>query len=134
MGNLLNVLAPIWIILVLCSCSGGVAEGSAVAENAVAENQVECETVSSVSYAKNVLPILEEHCLECHNTESYSREGDGHLLQGYANFKKKVDEKMVIGNIMHLQGYVKMPYRRAKLDTCDILTVVTWINEGALEN
>lgn len=129
MGKHLKIVGATCIISVLCSCSASLEEGSAVVEN-----QVMCEVNSSVSYTQNVLPILEEHCLECHNEQTYAREGDGHLLQGYANFKKKVDEKMVIGNIMHLQGYMKMPYRRAKLDTCDILTVVTWINEGALEN
>lgn len=93
-----------------------------------------CEIQETVSYATDIVPILESNCYRCHNTEDYASKADGNLLEGYDNIKKKIDEGLVYGNIAHLPGFLKMPRRTAQIDSCDIATVKAWIDQGAPNN
>lgn len=90
--------------------------------------------IETISYAKDIVPILESNCYECHNEEEYASKADGNLLEGYEAIKKKIDEGLVIGNINHEKGFIAMPYRRAQLDSCTRLIIMSWIESGAPNN
>lgn len=114
------------ITLALFSC------GSEKTEETTTE--LNCELAETISYKTDVLPILKENCYECHSEEQYGRQGDGHKLEGYEGIKKHVDKKLVMPSITHANGFVNMPYRKAKLDTCKIAVIGKWIAQGALNN
>ena len=103
------------------------------AANDANENS-DCDVNENLSYTKDILPILEENCLSCHNEENYSKKADGRLFEGYDNFKKYIDKGTVVKAINHETGLVKMPYRKAKLDDCTILKIETWVEEGSKNN
>lgn len=90
--------------------------------------------VDSLSYKKDILPIFESNCFSCHSEENYAKKADGNLMVGYSDIKKFLDEGLVIGNIEHKQGFINMPYKKAKIDSCDIEKIKAWAAEGALEN
>lgn len=106
---------------------------STVEESGEASSDFVCE-MDSVSYVKDIVPILEANCYECHNEEEYAKKADGNLLQGYDALKKKVDKGLVVGNINHEKGFIGMPYRRAKIDSCARLKIMKWVEMGAPNN
>ena len=114
------------IALALFSCGAGNSEETTT--------EVTCDLSEKVSYKTDVLPILKENCYECHSEEVYGRQGDGHKLEGYKGLKKHVDKKLVMPSITHAKGFINMPYKKAKLDTCKIAIIGKWIEQGALDN
>ncbi len=88
----------------------------------------------SVSYAKDVLPIFEANCFSCHNEEKYAAKADGNKMYTYDHIKGYIEEGLVLGNIKHLPGYLKMPYKRDKLDSCSIVIIESWIKSGYVKN
>lgn len=88
----------------------------------------------SVSYTKDVLPIFEANCFSCHNEEKYAAKADGNKMYNYDHIKGYIDEGLVLGNIKHQPGYLKMPYKREKLDSCSIAIIEKWIKSGYVKN
>ena len=88
---------------------------------------------SNVSYATDVVPILETQCYTCHSTAN-GPSVSGIVLEGHANTKVKADDGSLVGAIEHQGGYSPMPGTGAKLDDCDIATIRTWVDEGSKNN
>lgn len=124
------ILSVLPLILFICSCGSP----SSLDDASSNEEKIDCNISSEISYAKDVVPILQNNCYECHNDEDYAKKADGHKLFGYESFKKEVDEGMVKGSILHSAGFIGMPYRRKKLDTCDISLILNWVEQGAKNN
>jgi hypothetical protein len=85
-----------------------------------------CDT-TNITFAKNVQPIIVQHCVGCHNNgnkENFS-------LEGYDKVKAKVDEGLILPNIMHSKDALPMPKDMPKLPECKINTIERWIKEGA---
>lgn len=89
-----------------------------------------CE-VSAVTLTASVMPILDYNCNGCHSTESAAGIGGNIVLDQYALLKKYADNGSLLGSIKHQSGYDAMPRSAAKLSACDILTIQTWIQNGA---
>ena len=98
------------------------------------EETVDCQIPEQVSYKVDIVPILENNCYRCHSEDKYASKADGNLLEGYAALKKKVDNGALIPSIFHEDGYVNMPYKEPMLDTCLLITIKTWVEQGALDN
>lgn len=113
----------------LTSC-GGVEEKM----EEVAEVSAPACASTELSYKKDILPIFEANCFSCHNEEVYARKADGNLMVGYSDIKKYLDEGLIIGNIERTQGFIGMPYKKEKIDSCDIEKIKAWAAAGALEN
>lgn len=111
-------------IFMLSSC--GSSGGEAAKESA-------CNT-ENLSFKTDVLPIFESKCFSCHNEENYASDADGNLMVGYSDIKKYLDEGLIIGNIEHTAGFLKMPYRKAKIEDCEIAMIKAWVKDGALNN
>lgn len=83
---------------------------------------------ASVSFANEVSNILSSNgCTGCHS-------GGSIVLNNYAGVKTVADNGRLLGSIKHEAGYRAMPDGGGKLDSCDIVTIEVWINEGVNDN
>ncbi len=89
-----------------------------------------CNT-SNVSYAADVLPVLESQCLGCHN--SGSQQGNVNL-EGYDNVRAWARNGRLYGSIAWLNGYAPMPPAGSQLPPCTIDKIKAWIDAGAPNN
>lgn len=90
----------------------------------------DCDT-SAVSYSMDIVPILTASCYECHGNGN--NEG-GVSLDPYSNLKIWADAGRVVGAIKHQAGFFPMPKDNPMLTDCKILTIETWVNNGAPDN
>lgn len=82
-------------------------------------------TDATVTYAKDIKPILEANCTKCHNGG-----------QVEFNFNKLEDIKLAISkeefleSIKHMKGFPAMPKNASKLSQATIDKMECWINNG----
>ena len=105
-----------------------------------AENSPTSEpaTGATVSFANDVLPILESRCVNCHGgdrtEEDLSLKTYNDLLAGSQNGAVVVPNDADHSKLAELIINQKMPKRGPKLTPPQIQLIVDWINQGALEN
>jgi Planctomycete cytochrome C len=100
-----------------------------------------------VSFAEDVLPVLRERCVTCHNPP----DGEGYKVSGldltsYQGAMKgtKYGPMVVPGhadasNLMRLLDWktspqLRMPHGKKQLSVCDRDAIRAWIREGAKDN
>ena len=99
---------------------------------------VATEDTSTVSFAGDVLPILERRCVKCHGGE---RTEEGLILRTYADAMAgswngpviepgSAEESFLVEQIV--SG--KMPKREPRLLPSEIQAISDWIDAGALDN
>ena len=88
---------------------------------------VPCVIPDNVSYATDIVPILEANCYDCHTTSSNS---SGVLLDNYDALVFYAQNGYLYGNITHAPGYNPMPDGGGKLSDCTIATIKKWIDSG----
>ena len=89
-----------------------------------------CITID-MSYNNNISTILQDYgCISCHNT--INPQG-GVNLEGYNEIKVWVDNSRLTKSINH-NGASPMPKDQAKMDSCDIKKIESWISDGARNN
>lgn len=104
-------------------------------------------SIESASYAKDIVPVLQSHCLKCHN-----KEGDGYKISGlnmesYSALMTgtKFGPVIVPGSAVSstlvrvISGKadpaITMPHGGMQLmKEQDIRTIANWIDQGALNN
>lgn len=89
-----------------------------------------CDT-DSVSYAQQLVPVLNTYCLGCHSGTVIS---GGVNLDGYNNVVAFANSGQLYGAISHAAGYKPMPQGQPKLDSCTIAQFKSWIDAGAPNN
>jgi uncharacterized membrane protein len=94
--------------------------------------------VSGVSFANDILPILQNRCFNCHGGEETK---EGLNLGSYATLMAGSDNGPVVvagdaANSLLAQQLLngKMPKRGPKLTPTQIQLIIDWINAGALNN
>jgi hypothetical protein len=90
-----------------------------------------CDT-TNVKYSVQIASILSDNCYECHKGAGVATSGID--LGDYAHFKVHVDNGDVRSAITHDGRVTPMPYQRAQLPSCEIETILAWINAGAQNN
>lgn len=92
----------------------------------------------TVSFAADVLPILESRCANCHGGE---RTEGGLVLLSYADVMAGGKDGQVVipgdaaGSLLYdLSASGEMPKRGPKVAPADLALIETWIIEGALDN
>lgn len=110
------------LLLVSCSNSGDKA------------SKLDICKIDTISFKADILPIFENNCFSCHNEENNARKADGNKMIDYSDIKKYLDQDLIIGNIEHQSGFIKMPYKKQKLDSCDIEKIKAWVATGAFDN
>ena len=122
-----SILLPVLVSLVLLGASGCYFDN--------AEELLTCFP-TDVSYVDDVLPILKARCYECHDQTNAPSLGDGNNFEGYANlleFLEESDSKFKGAVSWNGEG-TPMPNEGTKLDNCSINKIVTWVDEGKLNN
>jgi hypothetical protein len=92
-----------------------------------------CDTVS-VSYASEVVPILEAKCYSCHAGDALA--GGGIKLGTYPDLKSRIDnfKGRFISCIVQDGTVSAMPQGQPKMSDCNVNKIVAWIHQGYPEN
>lgn len=90
--------------------------------------------ITTVSYANQVVPILQTECYGCHSQQNAPFSGNSIVLEGYANVKNYADNGRLKGAINHDATFSPMPQGGGKLPVCTLTTINKWIEAGALDN
>lgn len=87
---------------------------------------ITCDTSISVSYSKDIAPIMVKHCNNCHNVNDAATKGGGTFLDSYDDFSNNVEDvlKSISG-----KNY-SMPKNSSKLDSCDIYAIQKWMDKN----
>ena len=106
------------------------AESSPTAEAAAAG--------ATVSFATDIVPILESRCLNCHGgqrtEEGLSVNGHAALMTGSENGPVITPGDATNSLLVELVETQKMPKRGPKLTPPQIQLIIDWVNQGALNN
>jgi hypothetical protein len=94
-----------------------------------------CDTSGVISFSAQVLTIMQDRCVSCHNSAQASA---GVMLDTYTHVKATVDNQrngtpVLVGAIRRLTGFKAMPPGYS-LDECTIRIVELWIEQGATNN
>lgn len=95
-------------------------------------------TGTTVSFASDILPLLESRCVNCHGGQ---RTEEGLVLTSHASLLTGSENGAVIipgdganSVLVQLVADGDMPKRGPKLTPDQVQLIQTWINEGALDN
>ena len=91
-----------------------------------------CDT-TNVTYAVQIVSILNAQCNNCHGATANSI-GGGIYLNTYTALKPYLNDGSLLNSILQNGKASAMPKNGAKLDNCSILKIQSWINKGALNN
>jgi mono/diheme cytochrome c family protein len=107
------------------------------ATEAAPQNQPTAPDPTQVDFQRDVLPIFEQHCTECHGFEEPE---EGLVLTGYRSVMQGSNNGPVIESGDPDKSYLvemivegKMPKRGKKLTPEEIATIIAWVQGGALE-
>lgn len=104
------------------------------------------EKKSEVSFNKDIMPIFEKNCLECHAQGSEGETKSGLGLYSYAALMKgtKFGPVVVPGSSLNsvlnqvVEGRtdksIHMPHGKAHIYDEDIAKLKAWVDEGAKDN
>ncbi|HZE83532.1 MAG TPA: hypothetical protein VE035_04445 [Puia sp.] len=132
---------PCAIVLVIGAVILSFAGCSKTSEEELTGGNSVCDT-TSIQYARDIVPILQSICYDCHGTGNTAGSG-GILLQGYSNLKVYINSRPSGGPVSYLEGnvthnsssgYTPMPYGLPKLPNCEVNTIAAWIHQGAPNN
>ena len=91
-----------------------------------------CDT-NNISYSKQIVSILQDNCYSCHGHNSTVGSG-GVDLSSYDAVSAYAADGFLVGNVTHAPGFNPMPYGGPMLPTCEINTIIAWVNQGAKNN
>ncbi len=89
------------------------------------------DTVSNISYAQHIVPMLRQYCYNCHSGGFPS---GGIAMGTYATDKAIAQNGKLYGSISHTAGFIPMPQGMSKFTNCQIQAVKKWIDAGMLNN
>ena len=99
-----------------------------------AQNTTNCSNVCDVSlytYSGAVRPILDVHCVGCHNNTT---QNGGVNLATYTGVQTVALNGKLAGVITGAAGFPQMPPNGQTLSDCNITQITEWINSGAPNN
>lgn len=86
-----------------------------------------CDT-TAVKYTGDVVNILSANCYSCHDASHYALSGGGNQLDSYAA------ASVMASRILVQVESGLMPQGGAKLSSCNIARIRSWIRDGVPEN
>ena len=102
--------------------------------NEGAQNTTNCSSGCNTelfTYSGAVRPILDLHCIGCHNN---SVQNAGVNLTTYTGVQTVALDGRLAGVINWDPGYPQMPFGGEKLSDCNITQIMKWIDAGAQNN
>ena len=91
-----------------------------------------CDTVA-VSYANDLVPILESNCYGCHAAAT-SAAGAGIVLDNHGGVSTFANIGRLLCVVSFGDGCSPMPPSGAQISACDIALIDHWIIDGAPNN
>lgn len=105
------------------------------------------KTQPKVSYTSDIVPILEQHCLDCHLPDTPGQLASGLDMSSYESLMKgtrfgpviKAGDSLSSTLVILVEGRadpsIKMPHGdRPSLSAAEIKTLRQWIDQGAAKN
>lgn len=89
-----------------------------------------CDT-TAVSYSMQVVPILQNNCYSCHGGASPAT---GIKLDTYSSLKVFASNGFLSAAVQHTGTVTPMPYGLPQLPSCEVNTIVAWVNQGMQNN
>ena len=105
-----------------------------------------CSKSPTVSFANDVMPVLGQHCIECHDAGGAGTEKSGFKVDSYDSVMAgtTLGPMVVAGEPLSSNLYrmvarevdksIRMPHGRNSLTAEERALIKTWIAEGALNN
>lgn len=105
-----------------------------------------CSKAPTVSFAGDVMPVLDKHCKECHQAGGKGAVKSGFLVDTYDSVMAgtTLGPMVVAGDPLSSNLYrmvarevdksIRMPHGKSTLDIEERAVIETWITEGALDN
>ena len=105
-----------------------------------------CGKYASVSYEKEIKPIIDKHCVECHLNGGQGHAASGFLIESYDSLMKgtKFGPVVVAGDPLSSSLYrlvagevdksIQMPHGKDPISDKEIETIERWIAQGAKNN
>ena len=87
-----------------------------------------CDTTSAISYASQIVPILNSACLGCHNG------GAAHDMTSHSGASADALSGKLYGSVAQHGTALDMPQGGTKLSDCDIAKIKKWADAGAPNN
>ncbi len=94
------------------------------------QNASACDSLN-ISFTQHIKPIIQNQCLGCHGQLN---PGAGLNFSTYAGVATAAGNGRLLGSVTHQAGYRPMPLGGAKMSTCHIAQLRTWINAGFPDN
>lgn len=100
----------------------------------------------TVSYSAQVQPIIEQHCMECHQPGELGYEASGLEMTSHASLMQgtrfgpiiEPGEPMnsVLNQLVEGRAHpsIAMPHGRNRLPDSEIAVLRAWVEQGALDN
>ena len=92
-----------------------------------------CDT-SAVSYANDIVPVLQGNCYVCHGTGSYTSSGAGILVEGYEATADLANTGFLTAVIDWTDGASPMPQGSPQIPACERPRSETGLVRGAQNN
>lgn len=92
-----------------------------------------CDT-SAVSFASDIVPIIQGSCYVCHSAGSYVSSGGGILVEGYDAISALATSGLLTAVVDWEAGASAMPKSSPQLPSCDRALIRNWVTQGALNN
>jgi len=137
------------VILILAACTSPVAPAPSEVSTTELPTQMPQTSTDSptaepvtvaelVSYSKDVQPIFQAKCIECHNSDRTSEDVD---LSSYATLMNASSANAVVvpgdASASLLVSVIEdgsMPKRGSKVTNAQLQKIIDWVNQGALDN
>jgi uncharacterized membrane protein len=132
------LLGLMLVVLAACANQSATQEPISTTAPAAANQGVTPASGKTVSFAKDILPILETSCVSCHGGEKTSKGLD---LKSYASLMAGSQNGSVVtagdatksALVISVQSG-KMPKRGTKLTADQLQLLLDWVNAGAPNN
>lgn len=93
---------------------------------------------ATVSFAHDVLPIIESRCINCHGGDRTEKDLNlktyADMMQGSENGPVVTAGNAADSKLVELITNQKMPKRGPKLTPPQVQLITEWVNQGALNN
>jgi uncharacterized membrane protein len=91
-----------------------------------------CDTTKTISFARDVTPVLKQNCWTCHSSSTASALGSNIILETPTDITSRSSK--LLKAIKHESGVPSMPKNSTKMTDCEILIIENWINQGGNDN
>lgn len=99
-----------------------------------------------ISFTKDVKPLIDQNCTECHSPGQQGAEASGFITTDYDSIMKgtKYGPVVVAGNAISSTFYrlvagkvdpsIRMPHGKEAIADADVAKIEKWIDQGAKNN